>query len=253
MNFDFEKNMVVDTLDVVPDQFKPLYVEKEGKYSIDNTDPKTKSVVEAILGFNKALKASRGEADNLRKKSVDLSSLREFGDTPEAIKAAFDAKLTELSKNPQVDIDKIKLDISKGFLAEKDGLAKKAEALQSQLYSVLVENTALSAINELKGIPELIMPFVKNQVKALTEDGKFKVVVVDADNNTRYSTTTGEPMTVKEFIVEMKSTERFGRLFESESRSGAGIKPTTGKASLNTTPLNPVDKIAMGLKAGLRQ
>jgi len=240
--------MTVDTIDVVPDQFKPLYVEKDGKYSIDNSDPKTKSVVEAILGFNKALRASRGEVDSLRKKTVDLSALREFGDTPEAIRAAFDAKLTELAKDPKIDIEKIKADISKGFLVEKDAVVKKAEALQGQLYNVLVENTALAAITELKGIPELIMPFVKGQVKATTEDGKFKVVIVDADNNTRYSTTTGEPMTVKEFILEMKGTERFGRLFESETKSGAGVKPTNGRPPVNQDNLSPVNKIAMGLK-----
>ena len=245
MNFDFEKNMTVDTLDSVPDQFKPLYIETEGKYHIDRTDQRIKSAVEAILGFNKALKASRNEADTLRKKSVDLSLLSEYGDTPEVIKSSIESKIAEISKDPKVDIEKIKAEISKGFIADKETLTKKNEGLQNQLYNVLVENTAITAINELKGIPELIMPFVKSQVTAKTEDGKFKVIVVDADNNTRYSTVTGEPMTVKEFITEMKSSEKFGRLFESETRSGAGMKPPNNKPGQG--PITSTQKIALGL------
>lgn len=246
MQFDFEKNMAVENLSIVPDQFKPMYVEKEGKFVIDSSDPKVKSAIEAILGFNKALKASRAEVDTFKKKAVDLSILGEFGNTPEEIKTSFEKKLLELSKDPKIDIEKIKADLTKGFIVEKDTLAKKAEALQNQLYNVLVENTAISAITELKGIPELIMPFVKSQVKALTEDGKFKVVVVDSDNNTRYSSVTGEPMTVKEFINEMKTTEKYGRLFESESRSGTGLKPPSNTKQVSV-PVNSVDKISQGL------
>lgn len=249
MDFEFG---VVESLDKVPEQFRGLYHEGDGgKFTVN---PDYKGVADAVIGLNKSLKASREDAK--KRTTVDLTPLADFGDSPETIKAAVQAKIDELQgelakgDKAKLNLDKIKEDMAKAHSAELTKEKTRAQALQGQLYKLLVENTATTAIVDAKGTPELLMPFVANQVKVVEEDGEFKVFVVDAQSDRRYSSVTGQPMTIKELIAEMKANEKFGRLFESENDKGGGTgaRPgTTQKPPARREELSATAKIAAGL------
>ena len=76
------------------------------------------------------------------------------------------------------------------------------------MYGLLVENNATNAVVDAKGVPELLMPFIKGQVKVIEEDGSFNVYVVDPQGDRRYSGITGQPMNIKELVMEMKANEK---------------------------------------------
>lgn len=251
MDFEFTE---VESLDKVPEQFRPIYAEtEEGKYAPSED---YKGVVEAVTGLNKSLKAARAEAKN--KKEVDLSPLQDFGQDPSEIKQNIDSKMKELQDelakggDAKLNLEKVREELAQGHKKELEKYQTRAEALQNQLYRQLGENEARSSIVDLKGDPELLMPFVLQQLKPVEEDGEYKVYVVDAAGDRRYSGVTGQPMTPKELVAEMKANEKYGRLFESEAPAGGGMPPGSG----NRAPapkgktLSANEKIAAGLNKG---
>lgn len=256
MEFDFSQNTEVDSLDKVPQDFRGLYVSVEGKegvFKLDSDNEGVKSAVAAVQRLNTSLKAARADAKAKGDKAVDLSPLGEYGTTPQEIADAFTGKLTELqdqlNKKGDINVEKIKEDIAKAHSKDLEGKDKRIDALTTQLYGLMVENEATAAIAEEKGVPDLLLPFVKQNIKVIEEDGKFKVLVLDASGDRRYSGVTGEPMTIRELVAEMKANEKYGRLFESEAPSGPGIPQHQRKPGFQQKKENmsPTDKIAAGL------
>ena len=253
MEFEFG---VVDSIDKVPEQFRSVYVEGEG----DNAGKFTvadayKGVVEAITGFNKSNRTLRNELKTAKGSQINLAPLSEYGDTPEAIAEAVAAAITEAGSNKNSDVTKAveaaKKAMGEGHSQELAKRDQRNQGLQTQLYKLLVENAATSAIAEAKGIPKLLMPFVQSQVNVIEEDGEFKVQVIDDKKEVRYGM-TGAPMTIKELVTEMKGMEEYGRLFESEERGGGGTPPgpTRRPAQQGGRTLSANEKIAVGLTKG---
>jgi len=258
MDFDFD--VPVTDLAKVPEQFRPLYVTaQDGKIGIDVADPKVKGAVEAISGFNKALKAARAEAKANKSKTIDLAPLAEYGDSPETILSRFNEMNGELQEQlkaaGKVDTGKIKQDLAKQFTGEIDKHKLRSTALQNQLYGMLVDNAALTAVTEMKGTPELLMPLISKSVKVTEVDGKFVVQVVDAAGDVRYSGTTGNPMTIKELVASMKADDKYSRAFDSEHQNGGGGADANGsrqqvRTQVKVSDMTPMQKIAAGLTKG---
>lgn len=265
MEFNFSQNTVVDNIDKVPADFQGLYRkdEADGKFKLDSDHAGVKSAISAITGLSTAIGRARAELKAAKDRAVDLSALADYGATPEEIVAAFNAKIEEISKGKKgVNVTE---EVDKAVKAAKEALAqthmgelKKHEerngALRNQLYSLLVTNSATTALAEANALdPTLVLPFVREQVKVDEEDGKFRVYVVGETGDVRYSGTTGEPMSIKELVGEMKSTERFKPLFKSESHTGGGADAHTtgaGRKPVTTSAggeKSSVQKISHGL------
>lgn len=251
MDFDFSP---VESLDKVPEKFRVLYGQQageDGKFAVADT---YKPIAESINGFNTTTKTLRQQ---LKDKNVDLSALAEYGDDPADIAAKVKEAIEGAGANKNADVTKAveaaKAAMTQANAKELEKHTTRNQALQTQLYGLMVENAATSAVAELKGLPELLMPFIKAQVKVAEEDGQFKVQVVDAQGEVRYGS-TGSPMTIKELVAEMKGQEKYGRLFESEqqpNRGGGGFRPGAGQQpNAGRQPAadrSPNDKIAAGL------
>lgn len=252
MDFDFTQP--VDAIDKVPEQFRSLYDSNaEGKFVVKDD---FKGVATALSGLNTSLKAARAEAKS--KTPTDLSALAEYGADPASIKAKFDETVHALQEqitkggDAKQNLEKIKQDLAAGHAKEIEKVTRRSEALQTQLYGLLVENAATTAVAELKGIPELLLPFIKQQVVVKEENGEFKVYVVDSAGDQRYSGLTGSPMSIKELVAEMKANEKYGRLFESDQQQGGGgMNPGGGRRTppAQKGTLSPNDKISRGIAA----
>lgn len=251
MEFEFG---VVDNIETVPEAFRVLYnpaANAEGKFEIAATH---KGAADALLGLNKSLKAARLEAKG--KAAPDLSSLSEFGTTVDEINTKVREKIanleSELTKGGEakLNLDKIRQELAEGHSKDLKKHEARIQALQEQLYERMVTSDAIAALSEEKGDVELLMPFIKNQVRVSEKDGKLEVFVVDAVGDQRYSGVTGQPMTVKELVKEMKANARYGKLFESENDRGGGGVPQPGqkKPAPTGAPRSSTDKISAGLK-----
>lgn len=256
MEFSFSDNKQVDNLEKVPTDFRGLYKEIEGKYTLDSDNAGVKSAVAAIISLNESLKKARTDAKNNK---VDLSPLKDFGASPAEILEAFNSKIEEISKKTgkgsedvQRQVEKIKAELAEAHAKEVKAHSARGDALKGQLYALMVSNSAISALAEAGAIDsDLALPFLEKQVKVEEEDGKFTVYVKDNAGDIRYSGASGSPMTIKELVAEMKGQDKYKPLFKSEAPRGGGApgsrKPLTKPTDRELTPL---EKIAIGLEKG---
>lgn len=262
MPFDFSKNATVDSLDQVPADFQPFYKEGEdGTFALDSENPVVKSSVAVIAGLNKSLSAARKEAKDAKGKQIDLSPLSDYGTSIEEIVEGIQAKIAEVQteggKKSEADvqkkIDAIKADLLKANEQAVQTRDARIEALTGQLYKRMVEAEASAALAPVAVDVELALPFVKNQIKVAEADGQFVVQVVDGEGNERHGG-TGNPMTIKELVAEMKGNPKYAPLFKSDSNPGAGTPPGSTNRRTNaqtkTEDLSPTDKIKSGLDKG---
>lgn len=263
--FELDKHAEVEDISIVPDQFRPYYTTDpvDGRHVLRMDDPIVKSSVETISGLHKALSSERTARKTDRSKIVDLSSLSEFGSTPDEIKQGITAKIDDLTQQladaskggARINVEKIKQELSKAYEQEAAAKDSANSALRAQLDSVIIDNEARRALDGKTDEPELVLPFIMQQVKPVEEEGHRQVFVVDAQGDRRFNPATGHPMSIGDLVEEMKKTPKFKRLFNSEAP--AGMPNPRGAArpvprSDSSAASTPVSKIATGL-AALRQ
>lgn len=254
---EFKFTPEVADLNTVPEQFRGFYAQAGDKHKLRLDDPVIKTSVETITGMTTALTAARADVKAAKAKVVDLSALAEYGDTPEKILESVKAKLEEAAVQgdgkAKNQLEGIKKALQEAHAKELTGRDTRITALREQLYSHLVDASATAAIAELKGVPELILPFLRQQVKVEEKDGKFEVVVIGQNNEPRYGS-TGSPMTIKELVSEMKGQQKYGRLFESESPNGGGMQQQRRNnvvtQQTQRDQMTPTQKIQAGLRKG---
>lgn len=251
MEFDFSKP--VTNIDAVPKDFQGLYSQSDdGKVSLRTDDPGVAAATAAILGLNGALVASRAEARNAKGNRVDLSALADYGSTPQEIAEAVQSRITEAGKNKNTAVEeqvaRIREELSQKHAGDLTAKDKINEALRGQLYTHLVTSEAVKALSEAGAIdPDLILPMLKTQVGVVEENGGFDVRILGSNGDPRYSTATGNPMSIPELVAEMKGNDKFGPLFKSEKQPGGGKLPGNSSHNRQQEELSSVGKISAGL------
>ena len=247
MPFRFAENEELESLDTVPEDFRGLYEQEGDVYRISEN---AKTVTRAIDGLHGALKKSRTEAKALRGKTVDLSALTEYGETPEEIATTFSERLKELSSK-QPNLDKMRSEWAVAHKKELEAVSARATGLEQQLHTVLVTNAATNAIAAAQGNTKLLMPFVSGQIKLVESNGRPMAAVVDDDGEVRYSPTTGAPLTPAELVNEMKSQEEFAPLFKATTPAGGGSNSRQQRGTnqqRQTSDMTSTEKINLGLQ-----
>jgi len=234
--FDFAQMTTVDSLEKVPEDFRGLYSDiGDGKYSLRSDDPGVSSAVSAVTRLNNALKAARTDASRAAaSRGEDLAPLAAFGSSAAEIAEAVNARIEELEtklqgatgkKSEEIEkrIEKLKNDLMGTHKREVDAREDRIKALHGQLHSVLVSDS-LTRDSVAAGVddPDLFAPFVTPSLRPVEENGKLVVRVVDEAGDVRISGVTGEPMTIKERVAELKGQDRFARFFASDAPSGGG-------------------------------
>lgn len=240
MDFEFDKNQKIDSIDKVPEPFRGFYTQGDDGYVLADS---FKGSALSIDGLNRSLKAARREADEAKRNRPDMSGFSAVGQllgledadsrNPETLKSAIEKVIGE-SKDGKVNWDKMKKDLDKGFqtqLTAKDG---ELQTMSKTLQKYLVTTAAVQAIAAQKGTPELLLPHISAQTKVIKEGDEYVVRVVDSAGDPR-GNAAGGFMSVEDLVKELKASPTFGRAFESEAPSGNGSKP-------NSTPRTPAQK-----------
>lgn len=252
--YDPTANATVADIATVPADFRFMYKAGEnGQHTLDAENPAVKSSMAIFGSLKGALTKARNDLKGVQK--VDLSALSDYGNDPASIAAKFKEKTEGLeSQIKQVNIPKIKEGVEQEWKPKLQAALDRGKGLESQLYNTLVVNEATAALSAAKGEIDLLMPFVREQVRQVEIEGRMFAHVVDGKGETRYNG-AGAPMTIRELIAEMKGNEKFGKLFSSDAPSGGGTKPgaPARKQNANNTAaageMSSTQKIAAGLKA----
>lgn len=246
---------VVASLDDVDTLVKEYYVEKDGKFFLD---------VEASEGFvldnpeplKRALSSERTLKKEFEKKATDAEKRLEryAGLDPDKYTEALskvedlEKKLVEKAGGNQ-DVDKIVEERVKTFqeslktnfneqlktvqttVSEKDKLLSEMTGRLREEHVANQIRSALQKVNPVEDAQDVIEVLVQRAVKVNDKPGfQFEVEVLDERGNPRLKN-SGDPMTIADFILELK--ERRPALFKAENKSGMDVNPggTGGRQS----------------------
>ena len=240
---------VVESLDAVPESVREFYrPDADGKrYLLDAEDVAPGG--EDLGALKRALEREKAE----RRKYARLAEERGAVDPEEykTLKADKEAREREEAEK-KGHYDKL--------LAAKDAMyAKERETLENERRAALlaveeyvVDAQATAAIAAHGGIPKLLLPLVKAQLKAVKgEDGKYRVAVLDADGEERRNPKTNAPLSISELVAEMKTDPEFGGAFKSSGASGGGATAAaSGARGQDLSKLSPLQKVERAYNSG---
>lgn len=268
--WDFIQNAAVDTPEIIPEQYRPLYVEDKAnnKWVLPDT---VKPLAEAYTGTFKKLteinkqKHSDNQKDAARRHTIKSIAevLKETGvevdennlpELPNVLKSKIN-EFIEAQKNGKsitVDLEKARADFEKRVKEEQAKAGQVVAAMEVTLSKHLIQSEAAKALADEKVVQggiELLMPHIKNSTKIVKDDstGDYSVVVLDQSGNARIGA-NGSYMTIPELVKEMKKA--YPTAFQSDKPSGSGLPPgqkTNAAANLPRPDKNPTAKIAAGL------
>lgn len=185
--------------------------------------------LENVTGLRNALSTERTALNAERNKVKAFEGI-----DPVKAKEAL-AKIEELGTlDPKKDVDRLveeKVQAQLGQLNERhkgeitalEGRLGMRDALLTDTFKT---KAAVEAIAEAKGDVELLLPHVLPSISFDLEeaDGKLvpKTKVVDASGNVRIGDSQGGNMTIKQRVEEMKTSDKFSRLFDGSGHQGSG-------------------------------
>lgn len=234
---------ILATIDSLPDTLKGEYrpaTEAEiqsnaalkDKFLLDVT-PADGFRLGAVDSLTTKLSTATSKLNNIEGKLKTLPEGLSLDDIParlselDTLKALDPAK--EADKIAQAKVDAAKTDMTKQFDTERNTLKGAAEKYKGALDGVMRRGEAMRAISEAGGSVEVLLPHVLGNTKFVeTEDGKFRVDVVDADGNTRIGDAGGNPMNLDQLVGEFKTRDAFAANFTASGNSGGGAQGNTG-------------------------
>lgn len=218
--------LIVDSLDTVPEPLRANYVQSDGKFRLDVDG------YEDPVSLKSALEKERKAA---RDASRQAKAWADLGKTPEEIHALLEShQRTEEDKAIKGgEFDKLRsqmLTAHQAELGKKDG---RIDALTRAIHGRIVDADATAAIAAAKGVPALLLPHVRAQVKVVEEDGEFVARVVDQAGNPRVNG-KGDFLSIADLVSEMRQSDVFGRAFEPTGTTGSGATGSSGGGGSKT-------------------
>jgi len=172
--------------------------------------------------FKKALGLFDGvTADQARTAISELEALKTDGGTNRTRDEIRSELETSYSK--KFDVDKETL--TKKYTTDIESKDNTIGTLTRQLEKHLIENSAISAITEAEGSPDLLLPLIAQKAKVIPLDnGNLGIRIFGDDDIERLSPKAGStnPMSIVELVAEMKADSKLGRAFKASGTSGSG-------------------------------
>lgn len=214
---------ILDSIDDAPEPLREHYAERDGKFYLA-VDAVGGYALEDVSGLKSALGKERTTREKLE------SSIKKFGDLdPDTVHSSL-AKLAELDGiDPTKEADKIVQTKVEAAIKQLTGkheaaLTEKTSRigfLEGAVADLLINASATAALAEAKGSVDLLLPHVRNAAKVKEVDGKFVVEVTDKDGNVLLDN-KGAPISIKDYVAELRKSDTYARAFDGEGQSGSG-------------------------------
>jgi len=219
---------IVDSVEGFADEIKAEYkIRDDGKYVLD-VEAVGSTALEDIGGLKSALEKTRGERGALTGKLKEFDGF-DMSEAREALKKVEDMK----NWNPDEEVAKkieVKLaEMAKLHEKEKQELINHGGKTESQLKKLLITQAATEALLSEKGSVQLLLPHVEKNVRLKQNEtsGEYVVEVVNEQGLQRVGDSQGNPMTIPQFVAEMKKNDEFARAFEGTGQTGTGAGDAT--------------------------
>lgn len=208
---------LLDTLEGLDATVAALYEPVDGKFRLS---------VEGLVDeaeHRAELKRLNADAMNRRKELEALKkTLPQDFDPDEWTRLREDAaKRAEEDLARKGEWDSLKRQMEERHQAEIAKLTKERDEAISETERYLLDEAATREIASADGIPEILLPYIKTRTRVVKDGGKRHVIVLDGDGNPMIGDAKGTPMTLAQFVADLKKHETFGATFKA-ARSGGG-------------------------------
>lgn len=197
---------------------------------------------EEFAATQAALKKANREAAQRRK---ELAEMREMVSQYQGIDLDEVRSLQQEKEEREMRLAEEKGNVEKikqHHLQEKAKLEEqfqgKISELQSSLEKAVIDTQLTSAMSELGAKAKFLTPLIRDKVKLEKNDAGDHVARVLDDDGTYRLNRSGDYMTPKEFIAELREEEEYGIFFNARGQSGSGTQsaPTQGKKPVANKP-----------------
>ena len=200
-----------------------------------------------VAGLKSALQKERDQAATLKTSlssfdGLDAAEARTALEELEALKKDGGGSKTRDEVRAELDatyITKFNADkdtLTRKFTTDVESRDQKIGMLAKQLERKIIDGDAMTAITKAGGSLELILPLVRNVTKAVElESGARVPRIFDTNGQERMSPKAGssDPMTIEEYVTELRSDQVYARAFDASGQSGSGA--TGGGAIVETS------------------
>jgi len=201
------------------------YTEREGKFYLDVT-----TVNGMALEDVTALKTTVGKLRaNEKKLQTDLTVIQEKyedidpDEAKEAIKKYDEVKNWDGDQKVKEAVDASKRELVKAHKRQVEQLESELADSQEQLTDAIVDTKVVEALQKEEGNVELLLPHVKKHVRmAKNSTGKWIPEVINDANEPRVGDSDGNPMTIIQYIQEIKTQKTFAACFPGANSTGSG-------------------------------
>lgn len=273
MEFDFEANGTVESIDTVPEKYRGLYAEgaddNAGKHILSDA---AKGLVADYLGVSKTLAGVRVDkkkvGDENAERRIATKAVDDFAASigldvgDDGVVVALKTFVEDLQgqvkggKEIKINLDKVQAEADKRVATVTETKDAELTDMRGALHKHLISDAASRALAEHKGSMDLLLPHVVNACKVVRnpDTGEYAVTVLDDEGASRFDS-AGGLMGVAGLVAEMKTKEKFERAFDSEAKPGTGAKPGSMnrpvmKTGAGDRELSPTEKIRIGLQKG---
>tara|TARA_Y100000114_G_scaffold92046_1_gene85493 strand:- start:3906 stop:4730 length:825 start_codon:yes stop_codon:yes gene_type:complete len=222
-----------DSLEAIPEQFRPLY-RQEGDVYVPSIKPAHG------YGIDKVDSLKRQIAELGEKHSRGTSKLRAYEDAegnliePERVQRLLELESRQAQQATQQktqqemaaeQFDALKTQLEQKHSKEMQAIQQRREHLEAELRRHVVTNAALNALSKAGANADLLMPHVESMTRVDEIDGQFVARVLDDDRKThRISRKPGSttPMDLEELVDILR--DKFPAAYPAQQRAGSGTE-----------------------------
>jgi|DEB0MinimDraft_4_1074332.scaffolds.fasta_scaffold03342_3 uncharacterized phage infection (PIP) family protein YhgE len=223
---------VYETTDEIPENLREYYAESDAGGYILSVSDESGYALENVQG----LKSTLGKLkDRATKAEEGLKQYSAIGRSPqelaEALQQLESLRITQGEESEAIsrmraELDNVKRSARENIEQATAPIQSLADARMEQIKDLLIDSQLQNAIIEAGGNPRLLMPILKNEVRARTdEDGKVIVEIVDADGTPRVKGKDLAPMGFSDLVAERRNDPDLAVAFKANGHSGGGTTP----------------------------
>lgn len=223
---------VYESADDIPENLREYYAESDAGGYILSVSDESGYALENVQG----LKSTLGKLkDRATKAEEGLKQYSAIGRSPqelaEALQQLESLRITQGEESEAIsrmkaELDNVKRSARENIEQATAPIQSLADARMEQIKDLLIDSQLQNAIIEAGGNPRLLMPILKNEVRARTdEDGKVIVEIVDADGTPRVKGKDLAPMGFSDLVAERRNDPDLAVAFKANGHSGGGTTP----------------------------
>lgn len=228
-----------ENLDGLTEEEQNHYTEQDGKFHLQ-VDPVNGIALEDVGGLKKTVEKLRGNETQLQKdlkasqeNFVALETKYEGIDPDEARDAIQkfdevkdwdgDTKIKEAVGASERKAESSRQELVKVHKKEVEILQDELADVELQLTEAIIHTRIVEALQKEEGSVELLLPHVKKHVRMVKNStGKRVSEVVNDSDEPRVGDSAGNPMTITQYVQEMKINKTFAAAFSGANSTGSG-------------------------------